>query len=264
MNVIPQKLKYELYEQAVQCHENDIEFMNREFRVHRERAPHLLREDFGGTGAMACDWVKQGINYSAWAIDLDPEPQAYGMEHHFSRLTKTEQDRMKFIRGNVLEPYAFKADIIAAFNFSYFIFKKRTLLVDYFKKTREGLVDDGVLFLDIFGGTECHQEMVEETEHDDFTYFWDCDAYNPITSEVQYYIHFKTHQDKVKYEKAFSYDWRMWGLTEVIDALYDAGYSKVIPYWEEDDDDGGGNGHFYQADKAEHCESWVTYLVALK
>lgn len=264
MKTIPTNLKYQLYEQAVQCHENDIEFIAREFKVHRERTPHVLREDFGGTGAMACDWVRQGPDFHAYAVDLDTEPQAYGKENHYEKLTKTEKERMHYILGNVLEPYPFKADAIAAFNFSYFIFKERTQLVEYFKKAYEGLVEDGAMFLDIFGGTECQQELVEETEHDDFTYFWDCDSYNPISAEVQYYIHFKTHADRVKYEQVFSYDWRMWGLKEIQDALYDAGFKKVVCYWEEDDDDGGGNGVFYQAKEAEQCESWVTYICALK
>lgn len=263
MKKIPVELKYRLYEQAVQCHENDIEFMAREFQTLRGRKPTSLREDFGGTGAMACDWVRQGPEYTAWAIDLDPEPQLYGQENHYQRLTKTERERMQYIRGNVLEPYPFKADIIAAFNFSYFIFKERQMLLDYFRQARQGLDKDGLFFLDIFGGTECRQEMVEETEHEDFSYFWDCDSYNPINDHVKYYIHFKTHHDKMKYEQVFTYDWRMWGLPEIVDILKEAGFQEVKTYWEEDDDDGGGNGHFYPTRSAENCESWVTYLVAM-
>ncbi len=263
MKKISTKLKYELYEQAVQCHENDIEFMSKEFKRLRKRQALTLREDFGGTGAMACDWVKQGEAFKAWAIDLDTEPQTYGIENHFSRLTKVEKQRMEYIKGNVLDDYPFKADVIAAFNFSYFIFKKRSVLLQYFKKVREGLKEDGAFFIDLFGGTECAQELVEETEHDDFSYYWDCDSYNPITAEVQYFIHFKTLSDGVKYEKVFSYDWRMWGLAELRDLLEEAGFSKVLTYWEEDDNEGGGNGNFYSAETAENCESWVTYICAL-
>ena len=68
------------------------------------------------------------------------------------------------------------------------------MLLDYFKKAYDGLKDEGAFFVDIFGGTECRQELVEETDRGKFTYFWDCDNYDPVTSEVQYYIHFKTHK----------------------------------------------------------------------
>jgi hypothetical protein len=261
---ITTQLKYKLYEDSVQCHESDIEFMNEEFKKHRGKDPLILREDFGGTGAMACDWVKQGPKHEAYAIDLDPEPIGYGKEHHFSRLAVSERDRMHYLESNVLDSFKFEADIVAAFNFSYFIFKKRSELLHYFKRVREDLHNDGAFFLDLFGGTGCCQELIEETEHDEHSYFWDCDNYNPVTGEVLYYIHFKTHKDKKRYDRVFTYDWRMWNLPELQDLLYEAGFSKVVTYWEEDDDDGGGNGVFYEAEDAENCESWVTYLCALK
>ena len=260
---IPVDLKYRLYEKAVQNHEADIEFLNKEYKRLFDKAPLSLREDFGGTAAMACDWVKQGRDHVAWGIDLDTEPIKYGMENHYSKLDKSEKERMRYIEGNVLSDYEFKADIIVAFNFSYFIFKKRKQLVDYFKKVREGLNKDGVFFVDIFGGNECRQELVEETDHGKFSYFWDCDSFNPLTEEVQYYIHFKTHKDGKKYKRAFSYDWRMWSVGEIKDIMEDAGFSKTITYWEGTEDDGTGDGNFYPSTEEENCESWVTYIAAI-
>ena len=102
--------------------------------------------------------------------------------------------------------------------------KKRKELVEYFSKVREGLKDDGVIFSRYFGGTETRQELVEETEHEAHSYFWDCDQFNPLTNECQYYIHFKV--DNTKYEKAFSYDWRMWTIPEIKEILVDAGFSN--------------------------------------
>ncbi len=261
--------KYRLYESSVQAHENDIDFINEEFKRERKRSPLVLREDFGGTGAMACDWVKQSAEHKAYAVDLDESPVRYGKETHFSRLSKSEQRRMHYVMGNVLEKRNFKADVIAAFNFSYFIFKKRQELLEYFKRVYEGLNNEGAFFLDIFGGTEGFQELEEETEHDGHTYFWDCDRYNVLTGECQYYIHFKIHSENEKYERVFSYDWRMWTLPEIKDLLYEAGFRVVHTYWEEeedeeDDEDGEGNGVFYRSENEENCESWVTYLMALK
>lgn len=259
---LPMHEKHKLYELSVQCHETDIDFIADEFKKFRGRVPFSLREDFGGTAAMACDWVKQSKEHKAWGIDFDQEPITYGKEVHYAKLNDDEKKRMTYIEGNVLDDYAFKSDVVVAFNFSYFIFKKRKQLLNYFKKVRDGLDDDGAFFIDLFGGTECRQELIEETEHDDHSYFWDCDSYNPMTGEVLYYIHFE--KNGVKYEKAFTYDWRHWGLAELRDILEDAGFSKVITYWEGDDDDGSGDGHFHESEKEENCESWVTYMCALK
>ena len=43
--------------------------------------------------------------------------------------------------------------------------------------------------MDIFGGSECYEANEEETEHDDFSYFWDQDSYDPVTNEAMFYIH---------------------------------------------------------------------------
>lgn len=258
------ELKYHLYENSVQCHESDIEFINEEFKKLRNRKALTLREDFGGTGALACDWAAQSSQHQAWAVDLDPEPISYGKSNHYQRISADAQKRMEYIEGNVLDKYDFKTDVQVAFNFSYFIFKKRSELLSYFKSVREHLNKDGVFFVDIFGGTESCQELMEETEHDDHTYMWDCDSYNPLNGEVQYYIHFKTHSDDKLYERVFSYDWRMWSIREIVELMEEAGFSKVITYWEGVDDDGDGDGIFYQSKIEENCESWVTYIAGLK
>ena len=262
MSKIPTNLKYELYEKSVQNHEADIEFINKEYKKVFGREPKTLREDFGGTAAMACDWVKEGKDRQAWGIDLDEEPQAYGIENHYSRLTEEEKTRMHYIRGNVLDDYDFTADVTVAFNFSYFIFKERNVLLNYFKQVKKNMGPESIFMVDIFGGEECRQELEEETEHEGHTYFWDCDSYNPLTEEVQYYIHFKTHHDNKVYREAFSYNWRHWSVGEIKDIMKDAGFENVVTYWEGEDDDGTGDGNFYQSNDEENCESWVTYIMA--
>ena len=95
---IPINLKYRLYEESVQNYEADIDFINAEFKRHRGESPLTLREDFGGTAAMACAWVKQSSAHRAWAIDLDGEPQAFGLEHHYGYLGPKEKERMTYVR----------------------------------------------------------------------------------------------------------------------------------------------------------------------
>jgi len=255
--------KYKLYEGSVQNPDSDISFINKEYKKLFGKTPLTLREDFCGTGAMACAWVAQSNDHKAHGIDLDMEPISYGVENHLFKLKEDQQKRMEYILGNVMDTYNFKSDVIVAFNFSYFLFKQRADLVKYFSQVRKHLKKDGAFFIDLFGGTETRKPLEESVKHKGHTYYWDCDKYNPLTGEVQYYIHFKTHKDQVKHQKVFSYDWRMWDARELQDVLSDAGFKTTHIYWEGVDKDGTGNGVFKQATKAENCESWVTYICAL-
>ncbi len=257
-------LKYKLYESSVQCHESDIDFINDQFEIEFNKRPFSLREDFGGTAAMACDWVKQGPSYNAWAVDLDPEPIKYGLENHYIKLNAQEKARMEYVEGNVLDDFSFRSDIIVAFNFSYFIFKKRAQLLDYFKKVKQGLKDEGAFFIDLFGGTQAYEPLEEETEHDNHSYFWDLDKFNPLTGECLYKIHFKLKENNKKYRDVFTYDWRMWNPNELKEILEEAGFSRVKLFWEGEDDDGDGDGNFEEATLAvENCDSWVIYIMAV-
>jgi SAM-dependent methyltransferase len=254
--------KHKYYEKAVQNPSHEVEFLAKEYKRLKKKDAHVFREDFGGTGYLSCTWVAREPKNTAFAVDLDPDPINYGKERHFARLTEEQQKRMKYVEDNVLNVTAPKADILCAFNFSYQIFKKRKELLEYFKVVRKSLKPDGVFFLDIFGGPESQTLMVEETEHKNFSYFWDCKEFNPITNECLFAIHFKDKGGK-KRKDVFVYDWRLWGLPELRDILEDAGFSKTIAYWEGDDEDGGGDGEFYPSEKEENCQSWVTYIAAL-
>ena len=255
--------KYSLYEASVQCPEYDVEFFIDEYKKKYQVAPHTLREDFCGTGAISCEWVKKDNKNMAYGIDLDQEPIEYGLKKHFSRLSAAEQKRMHYIQKNVLQAHEYKADVIVALNFSYFIFKTRQQLLDYFISVKKSLNSKGMFFLDIFGGIECQSPIVDETEHDDFTYYWDCDKFNPLTHECLYKIHFKKHKEKIKYEDVFVYEWRQWTVPEVRDILIDAGFSSTSAYWEDEDEDGEGDGNFYVTEDSENCDSWISYITAV-
>lgn len=218
----PKKLdtdrKYKLYEKAVQNPENEVSFIHEKFLELRGKPALLLREDFCGTGAISCAWVKQSKKHHSWGVDLDPEPIIYGKENHLSQLSKEEQKRVCYLEENVLNGSAPLVDAAFAFNFSYMIFKKRHLLLNYFKKVRSSLKKDGVFFLDVFGGPDSQTLLEEETEHENFSYYWDCQKYNPITNECFFGIHFK-YKGK-KYKDVFTYDWRLWTIPELRELLY--------------------------------------------
>jgi hypothetical protein len=156
-----------------------------------------------------------------------------------------------------------KVDMIAAFNFSYWIFDERATMLRYFRRNHAALVDDGVFFLDLFGGPESMEETREKTKHDGFTYIWDQAKFHPVTNHIQCYIHFK-FPDGSKLKRAFSYSWRLWTAPELRDVLHEAGFTDVAVYWEGEDEDGEGNGEFTPDDKGEADLAWIAYIVARK
>lgn len=256
------KEKYDFYERSVQSAETEVEFMQNEFKRHYGHKAYTLREDFCGTAAISCTWVKLDKKAFAWGIDLDPEPILMGKERHYSKLSKTEQDRMKYLQQNVLKANAPKVDVICAFNFSYFIFRKRKELLDYFKTVRKSLKKEGIFYIDLFGGPESQKLVTDDKKVGKITYYWECQKFNPVTHECLFAIHFRDAKGK-KHSNVFTYHWRLWTMPELRDILDEAGFSTVVSYWEGDDDEGGGDGEFVPADNGENCDAWVSYIAAL-
>jgi len=254
--------KYDYYERSVQNAATEVSFMQDEYKRHFKTKGLTLREDFCGTAAISCNWVQQDDQCRAWGIDLDPEPIKMGQKRHYAKLSKDEKKRMLYLKQNVLFTKAPKTDIICAFNFSYFIFKKRADLLKYFKSVRKSLNKKGIFFIDLFGGPES-QKLVTDYKNvpGGLRYFWECQHFNPITHDCLFAIHFK--DKKGKHENVFTYEWRFWMLPELMDILSEAGFAKIVPYWEGDDEDGSGNGEFSPAMDAENSDAWVSYIAAI-
>lgn len=259
--------KYDFYEAAVQSAENEVEFMEKEFLRIRGREPKTMREDFCGTGAITCLWGSRPGKKS-WGVDLDPEPIEEGKRRHYDKLTPEQKLNIEYVNKDVLE-FDANSDVVCAFNFSYFIFKEREKLIRYFKSVRDSLSDDGLFFMDIFGGPDSMIELEEEQEKDGFDYFWDCQMFNPLTHDCRFAIHFKPDNGP-KYENVFVYNWRFWTVPEICEMLLEAGFKEAKTYWEGDDDEEdeddevGGNGEFFETRYAENCEAWVIYIVGVK
>ncbi|MCY4321427.1 MAG: class I SAM-dependent methyltransferase, partial [Bdellovibrionaceae bacterium] len=147
-------------------------------------------------------------------------------------------------------------------NFSYFTLKERSLMLKYFKNALKCLSKKSLFIIDVLGGTECEELSEEEIQHENFSYYWDLDYFDPISRTGHFYIHFKRKGEK-KIKKVFSYDWRLWTLPELKDILIEAGFSKVHVYWEGTDKKGEGNGIFKPVKNGDICESWIAYLVCL-
>jgi len=255
--------RHELYEASVQSVEEECAFISETFAAIRGRKPKTFREDFCGTTNASCQWVRLSNDNRSIGVDIDAEVLNWGRQHRLKRLAPQQQERVTLIQSDVLSVQMEPVDVVGAFNFSYWVFKKRAKLREYFSKVCQALNPDGIFFLDAFGGYEAFEESEEKTKYDHFTYIWDQAHYYPVTGEVICHIHFK-FPDKSKLKKAFTYDWRLWTLPEITEVLEEAGFARSTVYWEGTDDDGEGNGEFTPEAKGEADAGWIAYIVAEK
>jgi SAM-dependent methyltransferase len=253
----------ELYELSVQDPAAEVLLLD-QFATE-QRGVHLknIREDFCGTCAVAFEWVKHRNQNTAWCVDLDTDVLRWAKDRVPERLGGDELDRIHFIEGDVLATTTPPVDAVLATNFSYYTFKKREDLIGYFRHVHDTLGDDGLFLLDAYGGSDSFLEMTEDRDLDGFTYTWDQSSYNPITGDVVNHIHFK-FPDGTKIKRAFTYEWRLWTLPEIREALSDAGFTRIAVYWEGSDEDGDGNGEWTESSDGEACQGWIAYLVASK
>ena len=263
--------RHEMYQYAVQAPDTEVEFFEETYKKLRGKNPLSMKEDFCGTALLSVEWGKSDHERTAVGVDFCADTLKWGDEHNIKPAGEDVGSRLQIIEADVRDVVEPKVDITCALNFSFCIFKTRDELRAYFAKAREGLKDDGMLILDMFGGTECLDELEEETEMDevDASYLWEHEKFNPINNDIMCHIHFE-FPDGSRMDKAFSYDWRLWSLQELRELLEEAGYSKVRIYWEEfeeddeDDDFMEGTGEFYEATEVENQESWQVYIVAEK
>lgn len=251
--------KYYYYHKSVQSAESDVEFIRDTYKQLKKKTPRVFREDFCGTFALSCEWIKLSPQNKSIGLDLDPEPMEYGRTHYLPKLKPEQQSRISLMETNVLNPGLPTADIVAAMNFSYFCFKTREMMKSYFANVHRSLGDDGIFLIDCFGGKQCGDAIEDCTKHDGFNYYWDQTGFDPVTNEALFYIHFKI--GKVKHERVFTYDWRMWSIPELRDIMHEVGFKKTNVYWEGTAKDGSGNGEFTRTEKGESCDSWIAYIV---
>jgi hypothetical protein len=255
--------RHELYEASVQSVTDEVTFLDSAFRELAGRKAFILREDFCGTAAAACEWVRSHRQRRAVAVDIDPQVLAWGLAHHVAALKPKQRTRIELVEGDVRSVETGRADIVVAFNFSWWTFKTRAELLGYFRAAHAALADDGVLMLDIYGGSEAYAEQEEETEYELFTYVWDQHSFDPLTARYHCHIHFR-FPDGSELPRAFSYDWRLWTLPELRELLAEAGFARSAVYWQGEDEDGEPNGEFSIVERGEADPAWIAYVAAAK
>lgn len=255
---------HELYELSVQDAESECEIIDQVWNDCRKRTPTSIREDFCGTALTASAWIKLRKENTAICVDNDPGVLEWAASRVDERLTKDEAERLSFVEANVITVKSKPVESVLAMNFSYYLFKTRDELAEYFRSVHKSLTPDGLFLLDAYGGSDSFLEMEEDRDLDGFTYLWDQHSYNPVTGHATNHIHF-VFPDGSRIDKAFSYDWRLWTLPEIQEVLQEAGFSNVLVYWEgSDEETGEGNGEWAVTTRGEACEGWIAYLVAEK
>jgi hypothetical protein len=254
--------KYAVYTKAVQSPEYDARFLRSVYRELVGKDPRVLREDFCGTHALARAWVRLGADMRASGIDIDSEPLGYGARRCEQELTADQRVRLDITEGDVLTSRLARAEVVCAFNFSYFCFHSRETLVKYFTRVRRSLESPGLFVVDSFGGPECEEPSTDTRRLAGLKYFFEQEYFDPITNRTRYHIHFQLRGEKMR-KKVFSYDWRMWSIPEIRDAMLDAGFEKAVVYWEGTRRDGRGSGRYYMRERGESCKVWTAYIIGI-
>jgi len=259
--------KLDLYRLAVQHPHAEEAFLARVHRHHNPRGEPAtrLKEDFAGSAVVASAWVMAG-----------EDRRAIGVENHgatlrwASRRARREMgyraEDLHFVEADVLAVERPRVDVVAALNFSVFIYHDRASLVRYFAAARRSLRAGGVLAVDAYGGAGAMRAGVQKRRvvpaaHERaaaFEYQWEQRSYDAATARVDCRIHFRVGSRVVR--NAFRYDWRLWTLPELCEAMRDAGFRKAEVWGEGEQRD----GKFRVLRSMEAREDWVAYAVGVK
>lgn len=260
--------KHRLYELAVQEPSAEIDFCDATFRKLRGRRAAVMREDFCGTAAAACEWVRRRPTNRAIGLDLHAPTLAWGLRHNVGALPEDARRRVRLVRRDVRTPGAAGSgvDFVSAMNFSYYCFTTRDGLRRYFGAVRRSLVGDGVFFMDFVGGYEASKELrdrrrIRAGKQGRFVYVWDQARFEPLSGSITCHIHFEFENGSAM-RRAFTYHWRLWTLPELRELLAEAGFRRTTVYLEGDDGKGGGDGVFRPRTKGDADASFIAYIVS--
>ena len=260
--------KFDLYQKSVQTPDHEVEFFEQAFRDAYRKKPLTLREDFCGTFAVCCDWVASDPKRTALGIDLCGQTLQWGRENNLAKLTESQQKRVRLIEQDVRKRNRPTADVLAAQNFSFWIFKTRPEVIDYFKIARANLSEKGIMVMDMMGGGECYEEDLVDKRtikkgKKGFKYHWKQISFNPITADAKFSISFQ-FPDGSKLKDAFVYEWRFWTIPEIREMLAEAGFRDSKVYWEIESEEDEDESEWEQAEEASSDPSWICYIVAVK
>ncbi len=255
-----------LYVVCVQNPEAEVRLLGKIHAGMSDGEPMLLREDFCGTGALACAWVASDPDRQAMGVDQDAKTLEWAWERAQGLLGEERAQDLHLVEGDVVTVGGPKVDLVCALNFSVFELHTREALVGYFKKCRSRLNAGGVAAVDAYYGPGAFT-VGEETRKfekavpvpgraDAVRYVWEQRSVDLVTSMVENHIHVEL-KDKTRLESLFTYRWRLWSPRELSDAMTEAGFDRVSVWCDTDETPGR-----YEALKALPARKNVVVYVA--
>lgn len=211
--------KFDLYTLCVQDPPRMVEFLE---AVHA-RSPKVLRDDFAGPGAIARAWARRSTAHRGIAVDVDAAPLAKAKGA--ARVRRVVAD-VRQVRE--------KADVVCALNFGVCELHERRDLLRYLMQVRRTLHSGGVLVCDLYGGSDSFarsttRRTIRVDARTTVKYAWVQDGGDAATGRVRNRIHFDVQRGKrvERFRDAFVYDWRLWSIPELCEAMTDAGFKSV-------------------------------------
>jgi len=241
--------------------------------LHDGELPNTLREDFAGTAAVAAAWVACDEHHQAVAVEADPATAQWAWEQAEQQLAARADD-LHILVSDVMATDADTVppvDVTCALNFSTLIYHTWDQLVAYFTLARAGLVDDGMLVIDVYGGRGAEtvgsqSRRIVPTDEDlpPFAYIWEQRSFDPKTRRVLNAISFELENgDRIA--DAFVYDWTLWPARKLRDAMLDAGFEHASIWLDPFDHDAEqSTGQYEPVDHVDDRHDHVAYVVGVR
>jgi hypothetical protein len=212
-----------LYEWCVQAPAMQARFL----RALHGDGGRVLCEDFSGPASIARAWARLGSAYRGVGVDRDAEPLRHAVRR--AREQGIPRGRFSVERADVLGART-KADVIAAFNFAMCELHERARLGRYLRRARGRLGRGGIFACDTYGGpdalTRGSTSRRVRTPIGMVRYTWQQRRADPLTGRVENAMHFTPARGSAMRD-AFVYDWRLWSVAELRDAMVEAGFARV-------------------------------------
>lgn len=246
--------RFDLYELAVTSPLPLARFLK---AVHGRR-PRVLGEDFSGSGALSRAWVEIDSRNQAILVDRDREALSRTGSH----------PRLKKLRSDVMRANE-RCDILACTNFPICYWHTRPELIAYLRHARSRLNRRGVFIADLYGGSDAFtpgttMQKLRRPDGKPLWYTWEQREADPISGRVLNALHFRTPGPRGRmqaFKNAFTYDWRLWSIPELTEAMHDAGFGNIDVY-DSLGDAVDQHGDLHVRPAAELDDPFVVYIVA--
>mmetsp|Transcript_21860 Transcript_21860/g.37678 ORF Transcript_21860/g.37678 Transcript_21860/m.37678 type:complete len:364 (-) Transcript_21860:978-2069(-) len=256
--------KYICYERSVNAPQADLNFIIKAYRIAYHKKPITLREDFCGTAALLCQFVASDVERTGYGVDNDQDVLQWAKQNGSLAKNPNIQDRVHLVWGDSFrDTLEQPVDVVVAFNYALCFSHTRTRLLEYLRNAFKGLDKKcGMFVADLYGGTSSYvQNKTSKREFPEFTYIWEQISYDFASNIASNALSFK-FPDGSMMKRVFTYQFRLWTLRDIEEALYEVGFTSVT-FWVAESDDNGTIGEFTERKEIRgDIETFNAFIVA--